>query len=105
MAAPILDAAQQECRPVGKEGRPRVKNSVGGVRPVFDRQDRVIRVAVKNVVVRIGHFQRSYSSVCKIWSASRISNSDIRKASVDSAPWFWLRRVRISPSRQPPVVG
>ena len=34
---------------------------------------------------------------------SRISASDRRKASIDSAPWFSLLRSACSPSRQPPV--
>jgi hypothetical protein len=41
---------------------------------------------------------RAFCSACCSASASK-------KASVDSAPWFWLTRSRCRPSRQPPVPG
>ena len=37
--------------------------------------------------------------------ARRISASESRKASVDSAPWFWFTRSTCNASRQPPVVA
>ena len=39
-----------------------------------------------------------------VFCSACISASDSRKASVDSAPWFWLKRSTCKPSRQPPVV-
>ena len=42
-----------------------------------------------------------FGSFCR----SRISASDRRNDSIDSAPWFWLLRSACSPSRQPPVSG
>ncbi len=40
----------------------------------------------------------------RVFCSACISASDSRKASVDSAPWFWLNRSMCNPSRQPPVV-
>ena len=46
-AAPVLDAAQQQGRPVGEQRRAGVEHPVHRVRPVGRGQDRVVRVPLK----------------------------------------------------------
>ena len=48
---------------------------------------------------QIGSWKGARAAFC----ICRISVSDRRKASIDSAPWFSLLRSACSPSRQPPV--
>ena len=49
--------------------------------------------------------EAGWRKVVTTFCASCISASESRKASVDSAPWFWFTRSTCSASRQPPVDG
>ena len=104
--AQLLDTEQKDAH-VGRAGGPGIEDAVDSVRPMVGCQHRVVHLAQQELVVRRRGHRDEAIALLEVAAVDRtlirclrlrISSSAMSHMRVDSAPWFSLTPLGVTPS-------